>query len=456
MKILFVNPPNKPFTEKHILIEPIDILSLASLCISLGHEASFFDMDAKRLGLMDLIKQVQENQFDKAVIVFDNHIPLHKDETLNTIKKINKILHEQKIEIIGIGKTFTYNHDLIKKLNIDVSILEGKNTENTLTRLLNLQNLFSENLSKISGIIFVDNGVVVTNPPTNEEFDINDLPITCRDLVDKSDYIDIKSMITSRGCINNCKFCPCKNFWGNWKGKSPELVVNEIKDLVENFGTKKIIFLDDNATVDNQRMIDICNLIKKEKTAIKLGCLCSVNTFNKEMFVSMAQAGFRWVHFGIESGCQEVLEHCGKNFDVQKAVEIINFTKKLGLRVRTSLILDLEPITEKNLQDTLGFIEKTMPDEIRIHYLVNRLGSEYGKNNGQISNQYIHENKIVLQNEKSDLVLKYVNILTRMVKNNDYSIIKKPSQWADIEKLRGKDGKIKFVSFCPSKYGIDW
>ena len=28
--------------------------------------------------------------------------------------------------------------------------------------------------------------------------------------------------------------------------------------------------------------------------------------------------------------------------------------------------------------------------------------------------------------------------------------------YKDVEKLRNKEGRIKFLSFCPSRYGIDW
>ena len=37
-----------------------------------------------------------------------------------------------------------------------------------------------------------------------------------------------------------------------------------------------------------------------------------------------------------------------------------------------------------------------------------------------------------------------------------YRIIRNTQEWQDLEKLRNKDGKIRFLSFCPSKYGIDW
>lgn len=78
MNILLINPPNIPFSEQKLLIEPIDIITLATYLQELKQNIKFLDMDCKKLNSNDLIKYI-ENQFmpDIVIISYDYHIPLH-------------------------------------------------------------------------------------------------------------------------------------------------------------------------------------------------------------------------------------------------------------------------------------------------------------------------------------------------------------------------------------------
>ena len=85
MNILLINPPNVPFTERELLIEPIDIISLATYIQELKQNVEFLDMDCKKLNCNDLEKYIK-NEFmpDKVIISYDYHIPLH---TRRSIRK---------------------------------------------------------------------------------------------------------------------------------------------------------------------------------------------------------------------------------------------------------------------------------------------------------------------------------------------------------------------------------
>ncbi len=85
MNILLINPPNVPFSEPKLLIEPIDILSLGTYLQKLHHNVKFLDMDVKKLDCEDLGNYI-EKEFnpDIVIISYDYHIPLH---TRKSIKK---------------------------------------------------------------------------------------------------------------------------------------------------------------------------------------------------------------------------------------------------------------------------------------------------------------------------------------------------------------------------------
>ncbi len=456
MEILLINPPNIPFSESELLIEPIDILGIGTYLQEQKHKVNFLDMDCRKLNCDDLTKYIN-NIFmpDIAVISYDYHIPLHTDKALKNISKICTLLKENNIKIIMIGKTVTYNPNIIKEINFDIGII-GE-VENTIIQVLEE----NSNLENVKGIVFQKGNEIIINSSNQEKCNLEELPIPDRDLVDLKDYIEVRSILTSRGCINKCDFCPTYNYWGAWRGKSAKRVVEEIEYLIKNYNSKKIIFLDDNATADNNRMKQISNIILEKKIDVRLGCLASINTYDKETFELMHKAGFRWIHFGIETGSQKVLEANNKSFDIEYAKSIIKEVKRIGFRVRTSFIFDLPTTKHEDMQKTIKFILDTEPDEIRGHFLSLRLGTTIYNNlskKNKLPIQYIHSNKPLLENSEytNSELLQDIDILVNELEKRDYKIVRNVKEWEDLEKLRNKDGKIKFLSFCPSRYGIDW
>lgn len=460
MNILLINPPNIPFSEPKLLIEPIDIITLGTYLQELKHNVKFLDMDCKELNCNDLTEYI-ENQFmpDIVIVSYDYHIPLHTQKALENISEICKKLKEYKIKTIMIGKTVTYNSKVINLIDFDIGII-GE-TENTIKEILIKGISNTKKLSKINGIVFKQKDEIIVTSPNKKRYDLDRLPIPNRDIADLKDYIDIRSILTSRGCINQCDFCPTYNYWGSWRGKNAENVVKEIEYLIQKYNTKKIIFLDDNATANRKRMQEISNIIIKKKINIRLGCLASINTYNKETFELMYKAGFRWIHFGIESGSQKVLENNNKNFNIDYAKKVIKEIKQMGYRVRTSFIFDLPTTKKEDMKKTIDFILEIQPDEIRGHFLTLKLGTTiYNKlsKEKEIPTQYIHSDKPLLENEDyaNSEMLEDIEILINKLKEKNYKIVRNVKEWKDLEKLRNKDGKIKFLSFCPSRYGIDW
>lgn len=457
MNILLINPNNIPFSEPQLLIEPIDIISLATYLKEVKNKVKFLDMDCKKLNCNDLIEYIN-NSFmpDIAIISYDYHIPLHTEKALKNIANICNKLKEYNIKIIMIGKTVTYNPQIINTINFDIGII-GE-VENTIVNILNAE---MKNLEKVNGIVFKKNNEVIINSPNKEKYNLDKLPIPDREFVRVEDYIDIRSMLTSRGCINQCSFCPTYNYWGVWRSKSAENVVKEIEYLIKNYNSKKIIFLDDNATVNKNRMKEISKIILEKKINIKLGCLASINTYDKETFELMYKAGFRWLHFGIESGSQKVIENNNKSFNIEYAKKVIKEVKQMGYRVRTSFIFDLPTTKREDMKKTIEFILETEPDEIRGHFLSLRLGTTIYNNlskQGELPTQYIHSDKPLLENEEytNMELLQDVDCLVNKLISRDYKIVRDVKEWENLENLRNQEGKIKFLSFCPSRYGIDW
>lgn len=262
--------------------------------------------------------------------------------------------------------------------------------------------------------------------------------------------MDTRTLITSRGCINKCNFCTTPYFFGPWSRKDYKEVVDEIEYLVNNFNTKKIIFLDDNFPVDKLRVMNICQELKLRKINCLFGCLCSINCYDKELMQTMYESGFRWLHFGIESGSERILKIMNKPMDIKKIVDVITEVKNIGYRVRTSIILDYPTTTKDDLLKTKELLEILEPHEIRLHYLAYRLGTPIYKEGISNKTQYIHSNK---PNNMNNEIISSVEEIKKMLIERNYTLIENDVEWTKYNNLE-KDFKV--ATFTPIKYGMCW
>ena len=89
-------------------------------------------------------------------------------------------------------------------------------------------------------------------------------------LIKKTYYITGKqagAVETSRGCTNACKFCSIRQMYGRNAGiryYPLERVMKDIHACVDE-GARAILFIDDNITLDPERLERLCDLIIAEK-----------------------------------------------------------------------------------------------------------------------------------------------------------------------------------------------
>jgi len=403
------------------------------------------DMDVNRMD-NDINKYLMEDNI--VVFVYDYQLPLHTNDTVNNMFEIIKNSNK-KAKFIIIGKTSSYYYEKFLNNGFDVVIngIADNSIINTIDCIIN-----QKDLSLIPNIIIKRNNEILITERTKIDNKFELLNYPDRSLVDLNEYMDTRTMITSRGCIGKCSFCTTPTFFGNWNGKNSKLVVDEIEYLINNFNTKKIIFLDDNMTVNKKRMYEICNEIEKRKIKCLFGCLSSIICYDKKMFEKMYSVGFRWVHFGIESGSLKILKLMNKQMDIEYIKQVIKETKEIGYRVRNSIILDYPGSTKEDVRATRDLINELEPHELRLHYLAYRVGTPVFEDNKEVKNktQYIHNNHPNVQNDE---LTEEINLLIDDLKNKGYYLIFDNIDWNEFNQL---DKKTKFASFIPIKYGMCW
>ena len=443
MSILVINPPNKPFTNRTILAEPLDVLQIATIIKGNFNDVKVIDMDVNEMD-----NNINDYLEDKniVVIVYDYQLPLHTSDTIDNIFEIIKNT-KKETKFIIVGKTSSYYYEKFLNNGFDV-VIDGIADKTIIDVLDNID----KDLSIVPNIMYKKNKKIVVTEKKKiiNRYDKLDYPL--REFVDISKYMDTRTIITSRGCIGRCSFCTTPTFFGNWSGKEPNKVVDEIEYLIKKYHSKKIIFLDDNMTVNKVRVINICKEIEKRHIKCLFGCLSSINCYDKELFEVMYSVGFRWIHFGIETGSERILKLMNKEMDISYIKKVITEVKEIGFRVRNSFILDYPNSTKEDIKATRDLIKELRPHELRLHYLAYRVGTPVFNENKDISNktQYIHSNHPNIENKE---LTEEINNLLNDLKDLGYILIFDDVDW---NKYSNGDKNTKYASFIPMKYGMCW
>lgn len=307
----------------------------------------------RNLNLYELIEKLIEK--DPAVLCISVY-----DCTYYTVKMIVKELKARKPEILIIlgGPTATFSDSLIMEDFTESDICVRGEGEYTLYDILNAVYL-GEDYSKILGITFRSkkNGKVYKNPDRDlirgdqkaNEMDVLPSPYLSGILSPDEGYHT--GIVTARGCIFKCVYC---NFsaMSRWTVRyhSAERVLEELRYIAKHRPEDKhmsITIHDDAFTLHKKRAKEICRQIIDCNFSLQFDCETRADTVDRELLKLMQKSGFRYLHFGIESGSPKVLKEIKKTSsaptDVKGFKAERHFLQKIKTGVRTALALDLKP-----------------------------------------------------------------------------------------------------------------
>ena len=299
---------------------------------------------------------------------------------LNILKAAKTALPNVITMIGGPHVTVMDKQVFTESNNVDIVVRgEGELTMLELARLVSDGNL--KNLSKVAGITFKNKNQIVRNPDRPFMQDIDALPhpahkhfeVTRYKILNKT-YLPI---ITSRGCPFQCAFCAGYKMCGrNFRSRSPIKVVDELEWLRDEFGAGAFAFYDDTFTFDVKRAIAICDEMQKRKVGLPWDCRTRVDKVSKELLTKLKRTNCQLIHFGVESGNQQMLNTMHKGTTVEQNTQAIKWTKEAGISVAISLVIGYPGETPEMLQQTIDFIYKTKPDYVYMCEAVPYPGTE--------------------------------------------------------------------------------
>jgi radical SAM superfamily enzyme YgiQ (UPF0313 family) len=143
--------------------------------------------------------------------------------------------------------------------------------------------------------------------------------------------------------------------------RSADSVIDEIRGLRDDLGTRVISILDENFTNEHDRAVEILDALKGMEMGVKLVSGIRVSTTSPELIDRLHAAGVNRISFGIESTDPEVLKLTRKGLKLDKARELVSRAKSLGIHVRGFFIVGLPG-------DTLEKSRKTLDDAVEMGF----------------------------------------------------------------------------------------
>ncbi len=299
----------------------------------------------------ELAKKIREKLPNKLTVIGGSHANVAGIETANEYSEFDIIAYGLDGEYIA--------HDIVKKfkeINYDREAFISDR----------------EILKNIKGIIYKRNGNVISNPARENIKDLDELPLPARDLFPMERYIPLPNqykklpltnMVVIRGCPYFCSFCDQAGTGA--RRRSPQKVIEEIKDCVERYGIKEISFWDDTMSYHKKWMKEFLELLIKENLDLVWSCYAAVNTVDKEILQLMYKAGCWNIFYGYETAIEELAENIQtnrKNKNFERMKQVAKWTKEVGIEVRGSFLIGLPGETPELAKQTVQNAIELDPD----------------------------------------------------------------------------------------------
>ncbi len=167
----------------------------------------------------------------------------------------------------------------------DVGVIgEGEETFSRLLESIETRGReWKDGLAGIRGICFHGPRGIAVTEPREPIADLDTIPFRDRAILDMgwthiTDYPGQRSLISTRGCPYDCRFCFSTQFWKKIRHHSAAYVVEEVSKVREEHGATRLNFLDDLFISDRSRLAEIAAGIRGSGLADEVAFTCTIRT----------------------------------------------------------------------------------------------------------------------------------------------------------------------------------
>lgn len=345
-----VHEENLRIVQKYFgLFPPLSICWVAAIARQAGHEVTIIDARTLNLSKAEVCERLRS--FGPDMLGFMMTTYMFQD-TLEWIRYLKKRLGVPVL--IGGYNLRVYPEASFCHPEIDYGVVEHA--------LETVPMLFAAlegagDLADVPGLVYKQNGEILINPPRPVSFEA--FPNPARDLLPNELYAEFPTerrnftvMVTSLGCPYGCSFCEAGRTAYN--PRSPMTVVNEMEECYHQYDVREIDIFDYAFTADKQRTIAICREMRKRGLDILWACRSRID-IDQELLAEMKEAGCGRIYYGIESGCQEILDRVNKGITLEQIRETIHHTRRLGMKALGFFLIGAPGETKQTVRQTVKF-----------------------------------------------------------------------------------------------------
>ena len=120
-------------------------------------------------------------------------------------------------------------------------------------------------------------------------------------------------------------------------------------------GIRDLMIIDDNFTLDKQRLFKICDTMVAERMDYTWYCQGHVKFAAEDRLQRTRAAGCWFLELGIGSGCDRILREIKKGTSKEEVAGAVQRARAAGLKVKGNFIFGLPGETRESLEETIQF-----------------------------------------------------------------------------------------------------
>ena len=223
-------------------------------------------------------------------------------------------------------------------------------------------------VADVAGILWKDSGTTVTNPPRHHP-KVSDLPsrLPGYERIDYERYYRLTGLrwamySSSHGCPYNCSYCSNASVYGRNLDLLPAAqVVEEVSFLVRKYKIRLVGVIDDIFFASMDRCLEIAEGFLRQNIDFEWYIQDRVDSWARltpEQAKLYRRSGLVRIHFGAESGSDQVLASIDKKANVEAALAAVERCKEADIRASFGFIFGLPAEEEKDQRETIDLIDR--------------------------------------------------------------------------------------------------
>ncbi len=362
MKIALIAPP---YPLEEIPSPPLGLTYIAAACEASGADVTILDYIVRGYSDQKLVTEIDALAPD---VVGINSVTLNFKKAAAILRAVKQARPDIITLFGGPHVSFDSKKTLAAHPEIDIIVKgEGEATIAELLPVIHDRDCWH----RIKGIVFKDRNRLISTGRRPFIRDLDTLPLPARHLLPMARYQALGypvSIITSRGCPNQCIFCLGRRMVGHKvRFRSIRQIVDEI-EILTRYGIFVMNIADDLFTVSRRRVRAFCAELDRRNLHISWSAFSRVNTIDAETLTLMKNAGCHGVSFGIESGNPEMLKRVKKGITIDQAKNASTACQLAGIRGHASFMVGLPGETLETMNDSLA-LQQELEIESAYHFL---------------------------------------------------------------------------------------